>query len=476
MVFAGFTVLGIRSGFDVRPLSPGHAFIGRSYNEGNLVLNSSFTLLRSLGRTIIEPYNFFNKTDDYIPFLEDLTLSAIPRKNNNKNIVLIIMESFNLSYMSFPNSYKGYTPFLDELATKSVFFINHYSNAMNSIGASLPLLCGFPSIMPGPPFVSSVFRSNKMQGIGNVLKKNNYETSFFHGGRNGTMAFDIAAGLAGIDNYYGLDEYPTKEHYDGSWGIFDVPFFKFFIEKLSTQKEPFFSTIFSLSSHHPYKIPRKFNGKFPKGSLDIHESIGYADYALRKFFEEASKKSWYNNTLFVITADHTSSTESVAYADILGKFRVPLILFEPSGALKAKVVSHATQHVDVPMTVYSYLGIKPDEVLLFGQDILRDDFQGRALNLLQDEIFLLVHDKQYMTFNPKLNIYNIYDYVSLEPKKTKLIKNNSELQKSMLIEIEAFMQYYTNGLINNNIFYPFPESLILKKQSQDLSTFKKSGL
>ena len=200
MVFAGFTVLGIRSGFDVRPLSPGHAFIGRSYNEGNLVLNSSFTLLRSLGRTIIEPYNFFNKTDDYIPFLEDLTLSAIPRKNNNKNIVLIIMESFNLSYMSFPNSYKGYTPFLDELATKSVFFINHYSNAMNSIGASLPLLCGFPSIMPGPPFVSSVFRSNKMQGIGNVLKKNNYETSFFHGGRNGTMAFDIAAGLAGIDN------------------------------------------------------------------------------------------------------------------------------------------------------------------------------------------------------------------------------------------------------------------------------------
>ena len=124
-------------------------------------------------------------------------------------------------------------------------------------------------------------------------------------------------------------------------------------------------------------------------------------------------------------------------------------------------MNHATQHVDLPMTLYSYLGIPPDEVLLFGQNILRDDFQGRALNIIQDEAFLLVHDNQYMTFNPKLKSNNLYDYVSFEPKKTTSINNNIDLRNAMLKEIESFIQYYTNGIINNDIFYHFPKSFVL---------------
>ena len=456
ILFVAFTAIGIRSGFDAKPLSPGHAFIGRSYNEGNLVLNSTYTLFRSLDNSYIEPFNYFNESQDYIPYLEKLTLSPIiEKKSHKKNIVLIIMESFDLAYMSYPNSYKGFTPFLDALSKKSVFYINHYSNSVNSIGASLTLLLGLPNLMPGPPFVRSTFRTNKIQGIGHVLKEHNYETSYFHGGRNGTMYLNVAAGISGIDAYYGLDEYPGKSDYDGHWGIFDEPFFKFFADTISHQKEPFFSTIFSLSSHHPFTIPEKYKGKFPKGTLEIHESIGYADHALRVFFEEASKKGWYNNTLFIITADHSSQTDSGGYADILGKFRTPLIIYDPSGELKPRVVNHVTQHVDIPITVYSYLGIKPNEVLLFGQNILRDDFKGRALELLQEEVYLLIHDNYYMTFNPTLNINNIYKYTSLEPNKTKSIDSNLDLKESLLKEIKAFMQYYNNGLLNNDIYRPF---------------------
>ena len=456
-IFVACFFLGIRSTFDSRPLSPGHAFIGRTYKEGNLILNSTYTLLRSISSSYIQPYKFYSNNKDFIPYLEKLTLSPIIKNKNNKNVVLFIMESFYLAYMGYPNSYKGYTPFLNELASKSIFFTNHYSNGVNTLSASLPLLCGLPNLMPGPNFIRSTFRTNKMLGIGDVLRKHGYDTSYFHGGRNGTMYLSVAAGISGIEKYYGLNEYPNRAHHDGHWGVPDDLFFDFFADTLSTHKEPFFSTIFSLSSHHPFKIPHKFKGRFPKGTVGYHESIGYADFALRSFFEKVSKEPWYKNTLFVITADHTAATDQESYGDILGSFKVPLIVFDPSGELKPKVVKHATQHVDLPVTLYSYLGIPPDNVLLFGQNILRDDFQGRAINITQDDSFLLVHDKHYMTFNPKLNQSHLYKYQSLEPKKTILADDNTELKDSLLREMKAFIQYYTNGLINNDILYPFPK-------------------
>ena len=195
------------------------------------------------------------------------------------------------------------------------------------------IFAGIPSISDAP-FITSPYQSMRTLGLGDIFKKNNYSTSFFHGGHNGTMYFDTMASRFGFDRYYGMDEYPNNDHYDGKWGIFDHHFLKFCIEKITKQKKPFFNAIFTLSSHHPYTIPVGFQGKFPKGSLEIHESIGYTDRALELFFEEAKKQNWYKNTMFIITADHTQKPSQKKFGRKISDYRVPLIFFHPNRTIK----------------------------------------------------------------------------------------------------------------------------------------------
>src|SRR5690606_9746402 len=118
-----------------------------------------------------------------------------------------------------------------------------------------------------------------------------YTNYFFHAGSRGTMGFEAYTLANGFQKYFSREDYGPHD-FDGSWGIFDLPYLQYVSNKISDMKEPFVAGIFTLSSHQPYRIPDEFNGKFPKGSLEIHESIGYADFALRKFFETAEKEKW----------------------------------------------------------------------------------------------------------------------------------------------------------------------------------------
>lgn len=104
-----------------------------------------------------------------------------------------------------------------------------------------------------------------------------------------------------------IDQYPEKSDFDGIWGVWDEPFFRFFAGKLSSFKQPFLASIFSVSSHHPFKVPEKYTGKFKKGPAPIVEVVGYTDFALRELFDEISSSSWFKNTLFIITADRSYS-------------------------------------------------------------------------------------------------------------------------------------------------------------------------
>ena len=153
--------------------------------------------------------------------------------------------------------------------------------------------------------------------------------------------------------YFGREQYPYPGGDDGNWGIFDEEFLGFFNEKLVTFKQPFFTTVFTLSSHPPFKIPVQHKGRFPKGELKIQESVGYADYALKTFFEKAKKQDWYKNTLFVLSADHCSSEGKGFYKTTLGKFVIPLIFFDPSNEELVGVSEKNFQQIDIST---SFLG------------------------------------------------------------------------------------------------------------------------
>ncbi len=87
----------------------------------------------------------------------------------------------------------------------------------------------------------------------------------------------------------------------------------------------------TVSSHAPFKIPEKYEGKFPEGYVDMHKCVGYTDYALKEFFKKASKGSWFKNTVFVLTADHCNQTYYDEYKKIVNRFAVPILIYSPEG-------------------------------------------------------------------------------------------------------------------------------------------------
>lgn len=120
----------------------------------------------------------------------------------------------------------------------------------------------------------------------------------------------------------------------------------YFVTELSKKSQPFFSTVFTLTSHHPYILPKGFEGKYPIGTLPIHKTVGYADDALRNFFAIAKTQSWYDNTNFIITADHSAENQTAYYQSLRGKYELPLIIYRPDSPIKTEIET-TVSHLDI---------------------------------------------------------------------------------------------------------------------------------
>lgn len=443
LLVAGIVVLGIRGGFQLKPLRPSHAFVLEPAALGHLSLNSPFTFIKGIGKTQLEEKHYFDSDEALRQALNYTPPTQAQEPLNRQNVVIIILESFAAEYVGALNAGQGYTPFLDSLATEGVLFRNAFANGRKSIEALPSVLAGIPALMQ-EPFITSSYVANQFYGLGTILQEQGYTTAMYHGAANGSMGFNDFARRAGLQHYYGLDEYPTelrKQDFDGQWGIFDEPYLQYVAGRLSDTQKPFLATLFTLSSHQPYTIPEQHKGRFPKGELEIHESVGYADYALRRFFSTASQQPWYSNTLFVITADHTQKSANPAYQNELGHYRVPLLLFHPKQQLQGAQQSQIAQHADIPATVIDFLNIPDARLLPFGQSLLDSTRNGQAV-FFNGNAYTLVEQRgvTQLKQNNELVFYTFPDLVPAPAAPQAAQK------------LKAQVQYFHNGMVNNNLY------------------------
>jgi phosphoglycerol transferase MdoB-like AlkP superfamily enzyme len=258
------------------------------------------------------------------------------------------------------------------------------------------------------------------------------------------MGFDQFANIAGIENYFGMNEYPNEADKDGNWGIYDEEYLQYFCQKMSELKEPFFTTVFTLTSHHPYEIPKKYESKFPKGNLNIHESIGYTDYSVKKFFESAKKTNWYQNTLFIITADHTAQAEGSYYKNKVGNYAIPIIFYNPSDTLLQGQSNIIAQQADIFPTILDYLGCN-EPFISFGNSLLNDSTEHFAINHING-ISQLIKDDYVIQFDGYKTIA-VYNLKSDSLLKNNIIDQKSEYQNSELLK--AILQSYQERLVEN---------------------------
>lgn len=441
-------IIGARGGIQYIPLHIMHASKYTTASNTVLVLNTPFTIIKSIENQHIQPLIYFNE-NELKSKINTIHQYKFDEKFIPLNVVIIIMESFSKEYIGALSGYKSYTPFLDSLIKESYVFKNAFANAQKSMDGIPAILSSIP-LMMDISYIISPYSTNKTQTLAHILKEQGYVTSFYHGGKTGTMGFDAYTKSAGFDYYYGKEDYNgPSSNYDGHWGIYDVPYFDYVADELNNTKQPFYSVIFSLSSHHPYNVPKEFENKFNEGTLPIHKSVQYADYALKKFFDKASKQAWFKNTLFIITADHTSLAENEFYKNSVGMFQIPIIFYSASMKLKGENTS-TTQQIDIiPTILYLLKFQKP--FFSFGKNAIDTTTYQYAVNYYNG-IFQLNDDSIHLQFNGQ-NFTGMYRY-----KEDSLLKHNL-IQKNNIPELpsntlKAFIQNYQQKMISNQLTLP----------------------
>ncbi len=437
-------VLGYRGGFQLKPITAADAGKHTNVKYIPLVLNTPFSILKTIDLETIVPSIFFSDKNE-LKNIYDPHHKAGTGEFKKLNVFVIALESFSKEYIGAINGRKdSFTPFLDSLIGESLTFVNAFANGKTSIQGIPAIVASIPTWM-NEPYISSPYGDDQINSLANLLKQQGYYTAFFHGGTNGTMGFDGFARIAGYDNYYGRTEYNNENDYDGNWGIWDEEFLQYTAKTMDQKKQPFFATLFTLTSHHPYPVPEKYNGKFKEGYLPIERSISYSDYSLRKFFETAKHMAWFKNTLFVMTADHTGISGDPFYQNKVGNNTVPIIYYLPGGDLK-KIDSSTTQQIDIQPSILDYINY-PSAYFSFGNSVFDSTAQRYAL-VFNSNTYQIVENNYSLEFDGE-KATELYDFKNDSLLEHNLIIKKRELAKLMERKTKAIIQTYQQSLINN---------------------------
>lgn len=430
-IFLGVVFLLGRGG--VRPRPIGIIDLSRYSKNSQLIGNTPFFILKTAGTNKMPNYNFLSKND--AAELTNFIKTSNPQNilPDSTNVVVIVMESFGKEVVVE----KKITPFFNSLSGKSWSLKTGFANGYTSMEAIPAILASMPTFSQ-TNYISSMHSSNKLDGIPSILKEQGYSTTFFHGATNGSMNFDAYSSSSGYDSYEGRNEFANDDYFDGSWGIFDDAFLPWCVEKMSKLKEPFHGTVFSLSSHHPYLIPENLQSKFPFEN-PIESATAYADYSLQQFFELAKKQSWYENTLFVILADHTSTYRG--HNGILESYDIPILFFHPTVDLTQIKIQPVACQMDVFPTVLDLLNIKR-KFYSAGKSLF-DDSPSWIFVKSRDK-FLHISDNQTIWFQVD-EMNNLIIFTS-EDWKGKKIKGTFEKETK---EMKAFLQQITADVKSN---------------------------
>ena len=365
------------------------------------------------------------------------------------NVVILILESFAKEYIGFYNQYidgyNGFTPFLDSLLAQSVTYTHSFASGRKSIDAMPSVLSSIPMLIE--PYIVTPYSTNAVSSLAACLKEEGYATAFFHGAPNGSMGFQAYARSAGFEQYLGMDEYDGIEAFDGTWAIWDEEFLQYYARSMNQMKQPFMTAIFTASSHHPFRVPKQYEGVFPRGTQPIHQCVGYTDYSLREFFAYAKQQDWYENTLFVLTADHTNQVSLPEYATAKGRFEVPIAFYSPRWNQGNLQIQGAVSQTDIMPSVLAYLGYsKP--FFAFGEDILTQEKKHPYAVCYNHPVYQLLSDSLLLQFDGK-EVCAVYNHQN-DPMLQYNIAEQTNTQE-METFLRAYIQQYIYRLTTNQL-------------------------
>lgn len=453
-------IAGARGGFTaaVRPITLSNANqYAQRPTDAALILNTPFALLRTIDINEFTIPDYFDSEAEMAAIYTPIhnVSNADSTSFSKKNVVVLIIESFGREYIGAFNRdldggrYKGYTPCVDSLIAHSITFRYSFCNGRKSIDGMPSILSSIPMFIE--PFFLTPASMNDYTGLAGILAEEGYQTAFFHGAQNGSMGFEAFAKKTGFQRYFGRTEYEAARgtsDFDGTWAIWDEPFFQYYAEEMSKMKQPFMTALFSASSHHPFAIPDKYKQQFPEEHLPIQKCIRYTDMALGKFFATARKQPWFKNTIFVLTSDHTNQSDHAEYQSDLGGFCSPIIIYDPSHP-EGRIEEKVAQQIDILPTVLGMLGYQKP-YFGFGIDVLNTPADKTwAVNYLNG-IYQYVRYGYVLQFdgtNTK-GIYKLDDRI-MQHNLIGKVPQQSQMESELKAIIQQYMMRMTQNRLNS---------------------------
>ncbi|MNK01028.1 Lipoteichoic acid synthase 1 [compost metagenome] len=455
------------------PISMNDAFL---YTDNpthtSFILSNPFCLIRTIGKSKDVPnLKYFDAAiaesiapTTHIPTVYGSTAFKIDR---NTNVFVIVLESFGKAHIKslsdqFRPEQESNTPFLDSLFNEGYLFTNAHQNGYRSIDALPAIWASIPSFKEH--FLSLPNSVAPYHALPECMNEMGYQTAFFHGAVKESMGFVSFGRNVGIKSFFSREEYEEEngdDDFDGKWGIWDHKFFPYVHKKINTfsPDKPFFTTLFTLSSHHPYKVPPGLPKKFTEGTLPIHRAIKYSDYALGEFFKSIEKEPWYKNTLFIITADHSSGADSEKFNKAPHDYTIPLFFFKPGSEKFKGKDDKIIQHIDIMPTLLGMLSYdKP--YFAFGKNHFnKEDAKGHFAINFSNGAFNCSTDEFYYLFNEK-TVISKSDYRKDPLGNVNLIAKRTKEDEEAIKEFKAFIQEYYSHLNTRNYL---PETTKPKK-------------
>ena len=356
-------------------------------------------------------------------------------QENHKNVVLITIESYSADFMKAYGNENNITPFLDELANQSLQFTNLYAVGNRTVrGLEAVTLCFPPTA--GESVVKRKDNKNKFS-TGNIFNQKGYQVKYLYGG---DAFFDNMEDFFSGNGYAIVDKKslsPNEITFANVWGVCDEDMANKAIKVMNAEAQsgkPFFNHWMTVSNHRPFTYP---NNKIdiPGDAKSRDGGVKYTDYALRQFFEMAKKQPWFQNTVFVIVADHCASSAGKTELP-LDKYRIPALVYSP-GFIAPQKYTQLMSQIDIMPTVMGLLNFNYHSKF-YGQDVLQSDYKPRALiatyqdlGLIKDNVLTIISPKQQVKqfqlslksnqkMAPEFQLY--YNQVLLKKERTDLVK------------------------------------------------------
>ena len=451
VVMALLTVVAVRGGLQAKPITIKTAMQYTDPQNAPILLNTPFCLLTTHQTELKERTGEYQS--DFSPihknlkanrFIESDTLNvdSIP-----SNVVVIILKNIGQEMLGYYSTDRRYplTPFLDSILGQSLTF-NGMSNSRRSLEVLPSILASIPAMMEND-FVRSPYANNDFDAFCQHLQRRGYNTIFMHGGKNGVQDFDEFSRRAGFSKYFGRIEYGDDSDFDGQWGIYDGPFLQYAVQAMSRIHEPFATAIYTLSSRYPYKVPKDF--VLPEESYfwtGFEKTVYYVDHSMRDFFEAASQTAWFDNTLFVITADYSNSEHfQPEYSNVWGMYSIPIAFYYPK-KIEPMRCEEIAQQIDLGPSILSALEVN-DTLLAFGRNLF--DTRSEPAFASYYNLTYQYCDGTYLVQSDGETPFGIF-----KPISDTLLSDNliDRLQcPDVFDKLYRFLQEYNNRMINNKL-------------------------